>query len=194
MHFIGIDYRISLLTAAAFHGSTHQAAMRFQVIVPRQLAAITTGRQHVDFIYQAPELFSLTNKREWLDHVKTDAGFATIAGLELTLIDVCRYYHRAAGINGFAQVVHDIGARANPRILSKAAANYENASVRRLGYLFDHFGYERQATSLFQYATKAKSLKPLDPSSKPIIPELAEPIEICHKWKIAINVTIEVDS
>src|SRR5690348_625462 len=31
----GIDYRVSLLRAAAFHGSSHQAAMVFQVVVPR---------------------------------------------------------------------------------------------------------------------------------------------------------------
>jgi hypothetical protein len=34
---LSLDYRVSLLRAAAFHGSSHQAAMVFQVIVPRQL-------------------------------------------------------------------------------------------------------------------------------------------------------------
>ncbi|MGL6075458.1 MAG: type IV toxin-antitoxin system AbiEi family antitoxin domain-containing protein [Fimbriiglobus sp.] len=34
MKYEGIDYRISLLRAAAFHGSAHQAAMVFQVIAP----------------------------------------------------------------------------------------------------------------------------------------------------------------
>jgi hypothetical protein len=29
------DYWVSLLRAAAFHGSSHQAAMIFQVIVPK---------------------------------------------------------------------------------------------------------------------------------------------------------------
>ncbi|MDH4062839.1 MAG: type IV toxin-antitoxin system AbiEi family antitoxin, partial [Acidobacteriota bacterium] len=32
MHYLGLDYRISLLRAAAFHGSSHQAAQVFQVI------------------------------------------------------------------------------------------------------------------------------------------------------------------
>ncbi len=45
MRYIGVDYRVALLRAAAFHGSTHQAAMVFEVIVPRQLAKITLGRQ-----------------------------------------------------------------------------------------------------------------------------------------------------
>ena len=37
MKHLGLDYRISLLRAAAFHGSAYQAAMVFQVIAPRQL-------------------------------------------------------------------------------------------------------------------------------------------------------------
>lgn len=36
MKHLGLDYRISLLRAAAFHGASHQAAMVFQVITPRQ--------------------------------------------------------------------------------------------------------------------------------------------------------------
>ncbi len=53
MRHLGVDYRISLLRAAAFHGSSHHAALVFQVIVPRQLRPIVAGRQRVQFIYQA---------------------------------------------------------------------------------------------------------------------------------------------
>src|SRR5579872_3691513 len=34
MKHLEVDYRVSLLRAAAFHGSAHQAAMVFQVIAP----------------------------------------------------------------------------------------------------------------------------------------------------------------
>ena len=51
----GLDYRISLLRAAAFHGSSHQAAMVFQVVVPRQLRDFEIGRHRLQFLYQMPE-------------------------------------------------------------------------------------------------------------------------------------------
>ena len=35
----------------------------------------------------------------------SDAGFANVADIELTLIDCVRYFHKAAGINGVAQVL-----------------------------------------------------------------------------------------
>ena len=159
MKHLGLDYRVSLLRAAAFHGSAHQAAMVFQVIAPRQLPKIEIGRQRVEFLYQAPAAFAESNRPEWLAQLKTEAGFAKIAGVELTLLDMCRYFHRAAGINGAAQAVHDLGKKADPRILAKAARAYENSAVRRLGYLLERFGHIRQANVLRAFAEKAKSFK-----------------------------------
>jgi predicted transcriptional regulator of viral defense system len=194
MKHLQLDYRISLLRAAAFHGSAHQAAMVFQVITSRQLRGIQIGRQRVEFIYQAPSAFAETNRPEWLGQLKTEAGFAKVAGVELTLLDTCRYFHRAAGISGAAQIVHDLGKNANPRILAVAASMYENSAVRRLGYLLERFGDDRQARSLRSFAEMAKSFKPLDPAAKPIVAALRETEENDPKWKLVINVPVEIDA
>ena len=106
--------------------------------------------------------------------MKSDAGFAKVAGVELTLLDCVRYFHKAAGINGVAQIAKDIGAKANPRALAKAAAAYENSAVRRLGYLLDRAGHVRQANALEPFVKKAKTALPLDPSVKPIVAALAQ--------------------
>lgn len=194
MKHLGLDYRVSLLRAAAFHGSAHQAAMVFQVIAPGQIPKIDIGRQRVEFLYKAPGGFVESNRPEWLAQLKTEAGFAKIAGVELTLLDMCRYFHRAAGINGAAQAVHDLGKKANPRILAKAASAYENSSVRRLGYLLERFGHDRQASSLQAFAEMAKSFKELDPAVKPIVAALRESDEKNRKWKLVINVPVEIDA
>jgi predicted transcriptional regulator of viral defense system len=193
MKNLGLDYRVSLLRAAAFHGSSHQAAMVFQVIAPRQLPEIAIGRQRVEFLYQAPAAFAEANRPEWLAELKTEAGFAKIAGVELTLLDMCRYFHRAGGINGAAQAVHDLGKKANPRILAKAARAYENSAVRRLGFLLDRFGHSRQANALRPFAEKAKSFKDLDPAAKPIVPPLRTGEEKNPEWKLVINAPVEID-
>jgi predicted transcriptional regulator of viral defense system len=194
MKHLGLDYRISLLRAAAFHGSAHQAAMVFQVIAPKQIRGIEIGRQRVEFLYQTPVTFTETNRPEWLGQLKTEAGFAKVAGVELTLLDSCRYFHRAAGINGAAQVVHDLGKKANPGTLAKAASAYENSAVRRLGYLLELFGHDRQAKSLLAFAEKAKSFKALDPAAKPIVAALSTIAEKNPKWKLVINTPVEIDA
>ena len=194
MKYLGLDYRVSLLRAAAFHGSAHQAAMVFQVIAPRQLHKFEIGRQRVEFLYQAPAAFAESNRPEWLAQLKTEAGFAKVAGVELTLLDITRYFHRAAGINGVAQAVHDLGKKADPRILAKAASSYENSAVRRLGYLLERFGHSRQARLLQPFAEQAKSFKDLDPAAKPIVAELRATEEKNPKWKLMINVPLEIDA
>jgi predicted transcriptional regulator of viral defense system len=189
----GLDYRISLLRAAAFHGSSHQAAMVFQVVVPRQLRDFEIGRHRLQFLYQTPKAFTKLNKPDQLDRMKSDAGFAQVAGIELTLLDCARYFHKASGMNGVAQIAKDIGAKAAPGALAKAATAYENSSVRRLGYLLDRAGHVRQANALEPFAKKAKTAVPLDPSVKPLIESLPKLHEKDTKWKLVINEPVEID-
>jgi hypothetical protein len=193
MKYLRIDYRISLLRAAAFHGSSHQAAMVFQVIAPQQLRDFDIGRHRLQFVYQAPTAFAQINQLDWLGQIKSEAGFAKVAGVELTLLDATRYFHKAAGINGVAQIVNDLGAKADPRKLVKAAAQYENTSVRRLGYLLDQTRHVRQANALEPFARRAKSMKLLDPSVKPLLESLATLHEKDAKWKLVINESVETD-
>lgn len=194
MTYQRLDYRISLLRAAAFHGSSHQAAMVFQVIVPRQLRELEIGRHRLQFIYQTPSAFAKVNVDNWLQPLKSDAGFAKVAGVELTLLDCARYFHRAAGINGVAQIAKDLGGNADPRKLAKAATAYENSSVRRLGYLLDLTGHARQAKALEPFVNKVKSVKPLDPSVKSFIGSITDLRDENSKWKLVINEPVEIDS
>ncbi len=188
----GIDYRISLLRAAAFHGSSHQASMVFQVVVPRQLRDIDLGRHRLQFVYQGPDAFSQVNQSSLVDQMKSDAGFATVAGVELTLLDCVRYFHKAAGINGVAQIVKDIGAKASPRLLQKAAGAYENSAVRRLGYLLDLAGHARQADALQGFVKRARTALPLDPAVRPLVKALAQAGERNPRWRLLINEAVEI--
>lgn len=193
MRFLQLDYRVSLLRAAAFHGASHQAAMIFQVVAPRQLRPIAIGRQRIEFLYQSPAAFSAVNTPARLSRLKTAAGYCKVAGVELTLLDSCRYFHRAGGINGVAQAAFELGGRARPRVLAAAAAAYENAVVRRLGYLLEHFGHVRQADALRPLAHQAKSFKQLDPSLRHVAPELTVVQDRNTAWKMIVNLPIEVD-
>ena len=187
MSYLGLDYRISLLRAAA------QAVMVFQVIVPKQLRALDIGRHRLQFIYQASAAFAKTNLPDWLGQMKSEAGYAKVAGVELTLVDCARYFHKATGISGVAKIAKDLGASADPRKLAKATIAYENSAVRRLGYLLDRSGHLRQAKALEPFARKAKAMKLLDPSVKPLIASPANVHEKDAKWMLMINEPVEID-
>jgi predicted transcriptional regulator of viral defense system len=189
-----VDYRVSLLRAAAFHGSSHQATMVFQAIAPKQLRGFELGRHRLQFIYQAPHAFAKVNQPKWLAQMKSEAGFAKVASVELTLLDCARYLHRAAGINGVAQIARELGSKADPRRLAELANVYENSSVRRLGYLLDLAGHARQAKALEPFARKAKSLKLLDPAATPLVASLPASEEKNQKWKLVLNEQVEIGS
>lgn len=61
-----------------------QAAMVFQVIVPKQLRDIEIGRHRLQFLYRAPRAFAHLNLPTRLGQMKSDEGFAQVAGVELT--------------------------------------------------------------------------------------------------------------
>jgi predicted transcriptional regulator of viral defense system len=189
-----LDYRVSLLRAAAHHGSSHQAAMIFQVVAPRQLRDLTLGAHRLQFIYQAPEAFAACNEAALVDLIKTSAGFTIFAGVELTLLDCVRYMHRAGGLGSVAQIAKDLGAQAEARRLARAAAHYEGAAVRRLGYLLQHAGHTKQARALRKYAEGANHFVPLDPGVKPTVAALVDVAERDADWKLLINEAVEVDS
>ncbi|WP_110648156.1 type IV toxin-antitoxin system AbiEi family antitoxin domain-containing protein [Salinicola peritrichatus] len=193
MKYLKLDYRVALLRAAAFHGATHQASMVFQVIVPRQMRSFEMGRHRLEFVYQTPSVFAKVNRPDWLSSLKSEAGFAQVAGIELTLLDCARYFHKTGGINGVAQIVKDLGGKARANTLAKLGWHYENSSVRRLGYLLECMRHARQADALRPFARKAKTTVLLDPSAKPLIEELSGLHEKEPRWKLILNEPVEID-
>ncbi len=193
MQYIQSDYRISLLRAAAFHGASHQSAMVFQVIVPKQMDDIEIGRHRIQFVYQSPAAFKKSNQPEWLSKLKTSAGYASIAGIELTLFDSVLHLKKTTGINGVAQIIKDIGNKAKVSRLSALGAIYQNTAVRRLGYLLEQYGHLRQSKALELFVKKAKSFEPLVPSIKPLIEGFNDDCEKNAKWKLIINEQLEID-
>lgn len=194
MKYQRLNYRISLLRAAAFYGSSHQAAMVFHVVVPKQLRDFELGRHRLQFLYQTPRAFSRVNRADALGRIKSEEGFANVAGVELTLLDCARYFRKAGGINAVAQIAKDIGDKADSGKLAKIAVAYENSSVRRLGFLLDWAGHEQQARALEPFVKKAKTVTPLNPAAKPLVASLDEIAEKNSRWRLLVNESVEIDS
>jgi predicted transcriptional regulator of viral defense system len=194
MAFLNLDYRVSLLSAAAFHGSSHQAGMVFQVVVPQQLPRLEIGRQRVEFVYQEGKAFELVNRSDWLGQIKGGAGFVKVAGLELTLLDCVRYVHRAGGLNNVAQIVKDLGGKVSPTKLRQIAKDYGPAVSCRLGYLLEWLGYARQAAGLSDAARGMKSYKPLSTGMLNDMEIFPGEVARDERWKLLLNEMPEVEA
>ncbi len=194
MRHLDLNYRIGLLRAAAFHGAAHQSAMVFHVMVPVQMRPIIAGRYRVQFIYQVPNAFEAVNQSPWLSQLKSDTGYAQVAGCELTLLDAVRYPLPAGGVQAMAQLVHDLGDQCDSDRLRGAAPIYENTVVRRLGYLLERYGHAAQAKALLPYVPPSAPYKPLNPAEKPVSTYLPQAVEKDSTWRLAINADVAIDS
>jgi len=172
------DYRISLLSAAEYHGAIN-AAPSLQLVVPKKMADFTAGRYRVEFQPMQQNAFTRTNRTEWLAGMKTGAE-AKVAGIELALLDCAKWFHKAGGISQVAQIARQLGDKASPRRLAAIARACDNADVMRLGYLLELAGHEQQAKALDAFTQDARQ-KLLDPTSK------IDTGELSGRWKITLN-------
>ena len=194
MKHMGLDYRIGLLGAACYHGASHQAPMVFQVIVPKQLRDFDIDGNQVRFVYQAPSIFEKINRPDWLMPVQSRLGEEAKASCaEVTLLDCARYFRKVSGFDNLAQITQDMGMKADPGKLADVASNYENSTVRRLGYLLDFAGHVRQAKALEPFAQEAKSVKLLSPSVSWFDEIHPRSYKNNPKWKLTVNHDIDLD-
>jgi len=191
MRYQKLDYRISFLRAAAFHGASLRSAKVFQIVTPKQLRPFELGRHRIEFIYQSPAAFTAVNAHRYLGRIKSATGSARVAGIELTLLDCMRYLQRAGGIHSVVQIVNDLGANAKAARLANLAVDYENAVVRRLGYLLTLAGHLRQAKALRPFVARAKSMTPLDPSLMTRMGSREDEHPRDLEWKLIINASVD---
>jgi predicted transcriptional regulator of viral defense system len=194
MAFLNLDYRVSLLSAAAFHGSSHQAGMVFQVVVPQQLPRLEIGRRRVEFVYQEGGAFERVNRPDGLERMKGDAGYVKVAGVELTLLDCVRYVNRAGGLHNVAQIVKDLGGQVSSTKLRAAARGYGAAVLCRLGYLLEWSGHGRSAAALVDAVCGVKSYKPLSTGVMDDVDIFPREFARDERWKLLLNEMPEVEA
>ena len=115
MRHEGHPYYVGLLKAAELHGASHQAVMQFQVVTDKRLPKIRAGRSVLAFYYRK----DMDEVAEGIEERKTEAGFIKVSGIELTMLDLLRYPHAAAGLDHIATVLSDLGPRLDPHKLAE---------------------------------------------------------------------------
>jgi predicted transcriptional regulator of viral defense system len=182
MKAVKVSYYVGILSAASFHGASHQAVQIFQVIVEKQLKPISLRRTRIVFYYNR------FLKDIPLQKLKTDRGPMNVSTPEATAFDLVRYVHQSGNLNHVATVLKELAENLRGDKLKKTAQIYPVVYAQRLGYLLDFFGYDKISKSLSEY------VKDLNPLYTPLRPgREAENSEKDLKWRLFINERIESD-
>lgn len=183
MKYLGQDYYVGLLSAAAMYGATEQQPMNLQVITTKATKDIKLPRGAIEFHIskECPKAQTIS--------MKVYTGFVLVSSKEQTIIDLVKFYKSAGYLNNVALVIKELAVEAKSIKLRKVAQNEKRTAVlQRIGYILQFVKATKLARSIALVLKNRKSeyilLKP----------------DFCGKtgakdkqWKLIINDTFELE-
>ncbi|MGD9152232.1 MAG: type IV toxin-antitoxin system AbiEi family antitoxin [Gammaproteobacteria bacterium] len=180
------DYYAGLLTAALYHGASHQKPQIFQVITNKKRPVVYCGKIKVVFYL-----------KKWFNNIafqnfSTSKGILKISTPEQTAIDLFLYSKQSGGINHIATVLAELSEAINSeKLLSLIQKHPYGAWQQRMGYLFDELGEKKLATAVEQNIQAQKRIIYIPLAA--MLQKTNKKYKRDKKWKIIINSTIETD-
>lgn len=189
MKYWGLEYYAGLLSAALYHGASHQKPQIFQVVVNKQISPLQIGRISIEFIFKK-SIESLP-----LQAVTVKSGFLQISSPEVTAMDLIQYPHRVGGINAIATILSELVESLEPDKLVLLAQK-QNAKVwiQRLGWILEKIDtIDNEKRNAINFALQ-RYLSGKRLFYTPADPELASTGCVRNnKWLVIENTTVESD-
>ena len=187
MHFLGRQYYVSLLSAAALHGTSHQRSMTYFVMVDgAPLRNVRKKGTRIDFI-QKNDIAS-----EFVQQVKTQSGYIQVSSPLMTALDLVQQERKVGGLSRVAEVLYELMevVTLNDKSLPLLRC-YPAAVLQRLGYILEKLEYEEAANKLYELCRNGgiKFRKTLLKTSNPD----AVVLEVDGRWKMMVNQEIDID-
>lgn len=190
MEHVQADYYVALLSAAAYHGASHQKSASFQIISNKRfMRPLNFGQIHIECIYKK-SLTGIPTK-----NIAVSTGYLKVSTPEATAMDMLCYIAKSGGLNHIATVLSELIESIDPdKLLALAKSSDEVAWIQRLGYILEKL--EPMSDNLTKIATD-KLAEHLSAGRKRYIPLASEigteGFQHNKKWHIIENATIESD-
>lgn len=180
MRHLGRRYYVALLSAAAFHGASHQASQVFQVMADARVLDRVLGRVRLRFYNSAHVADTPTEMKV------VHTGQVPVATREATVVDLVRLPRAGGGIGNVATVLAEIG-ELDGSVLAALAARYGRAAARRTGWMVERYGSCADLGSLRHAAG-------LDVGAPDLLaPSGPRAGRTDRDWMLRLNVSVEPD-
>jgi predicted transcriptional regulator of viral defense system len=185
MKFLGKDYYIGLLNAAAYYGAAHQQPQSFSVITMKpSLRNINNDNLKINFYI----------KKEWskndIVQKKVDTGYINVSSPELTALDLVCYFDQVGGLNRVATVLEELCESIDANKLLDLSKRYSPiTAVQRLGFLLEEILDMRDLSNPIKEYLKTVNYFPV------LLRPQKEKTEMItgNDWKVVQNLEIETD-
>lgn len=187
MKHLNRSYYVSLLTAAVFHGSSHQQPQEFFVMTNFPVLR-PTHKKGLTINYIS--IKSIPDKL--LEKKKTEAGYLNVSSAVLTACDLVQYERRAGGINRVATVLNQLVEKLNSSdFTSDLLSHCQTTTLQRLGYLLEFICMRNDLADALFGAVQKENLEfyriPLAAARE------TKGSGSGNRWKIIVNTKIEMD-
>lgn len=184
MNYWGLPYYAALLTAASYHGATHQSPHVFQVMIPNHKPEIICGNVKIKF-YENKNIKNTPTQK-----IFTSKSSLIISTSEGTAMDLMHYLNQAGGLDHVTTVLSELQESMKPENLRHLAETQKNLPWKqRLGYILELIGAIELANVLKDHLKQQKRFDYI-----PLLPKIKYNDATKNKvWKILENTTIESD-
>lgn len=180
MRHLGHRYYVALLSAAAYHGASHQAPQVFQVMADARVLDREIGRVRLVFYTSAHTADAPT------ETVTVHTGSIPVSSREATVVDLIREPRASGGISNVATILTEIG-ELDGSALATLAARHGRALARRTGWLVERYGSCQDLGPLRLAARLDQGEPDLLAASGP------RRGRADRAWRVRLNVAVEPD-
>lgn len=187
MNYLGRDYYVALLTAAAFEGAGHQRSMTFQAIVNG--GCIRSGVKNgtrLEFTLRK------TLPMQFVHQVKTQSGYLNVADAELTALDIIAEERKVGGLSRATEVLIELteAMKLDESKLSLLEF-FTSAVIQRLGYLLDFIEETELADDLYSLLMQTGKIIRKVPLKQSMPTQ--KDMQVNERWKVIVNYKLEID-
>ncbi len=180
MSYLGCEYYVGFLSAAAHWGASHQAVQEYQVVVDRHVRDRDIGRVRMRF-----HRIRRLDERETVRIAGTEA-MLTVASPEQCAVDLVEHPSWGGGLSNVATVLAEL-PNLDAVKLSSLAARRPRPLAQRLGWLLDSAEVGVDLEPLAQLARLSTRSTLLD-SRQPRGGERDE------RWGVIVNTRVDPDT
>jgi predicted transcriptional regulator of viral defense system len=180
MRHLGHSYYVALLSAATYHGASHQAPQVFQVMAGARVLDRAIGRVRLSF-YTSTHMIGTPTEM-----VSVHTGSIPVSSREATVADLIREPRASGGINNVATILAEIG-ELDGSALATLAARHGRALARRTGWLVERYGACQDLGPLRLAARLDQGEPDLLVASGP------RRGRADRAWRVRVNVAVEPD-
>ena len=185
MKAVGKPYYVCLLSAAAFHGASHQRAMQTQVMTVAPRIKPSGMNKQLDWSYRQQIPSELLLSRN------TEMGIVLYSNAELTAVDLVQFAGHVGGFQRAATVLSELIDAMDISRIEQVSPYTSTATLQRLGYLIEFVLEEKDKADELYGLLKAacSNMKKVLLSNSAMVNNDAE----SNRWHVNGNIEIEID-